>query len=244
VISHGAKLNSLPQNRIEQPQASAPPRRETPEIRTNPQAWDADVRLAVHKSFAICYQSESGARLEGARALSCISRPGVAASLMVPNCGVFTKRSACQVSVVEGVEKFGAKLESCASEVEDAGEREIQSLYAWAVYGVCVPTCRGNAAGVAKAAGLNHCAPVCVPEGKIGWPVRLARRIFAEDGACVGGVTENGDGQRKPLLDLVDRDRCQSRVTRSSTRICLSEEDRRQRWCQAITHVAGRPFPR
>src|SRR5258708_19954217 len=108
--------------------------------------------------------------------------------------------------MVEGVEKFGAELELGAlSYVEGTRKREIQGLHAGAVDGVAAHIAESEGGrsregswvkplrGGGRAGGKNRLT------GEIG-----ANGLFAEDGAGVGGITENGNGEWESALDLVD----------------------------------------
>ncbi len=163
----------------------------------------------LHKNFCLCYQQHHCvANLEGdARAqLNLAARRGGFADGAELR-GVHETVGRAQIGVVEGVEKFGAELEFCPlGKFERACEREIQSLHAGAVNGVAADISESEGGGSregswvkplrgsARARGKNRLA------GEVG-----ANRIFAEDGAGVGGIAENGNSEGESALDLVDR---------------------------------------
>ncbi len=136
--------------------------------------------------------------------------------------------------MVEGVEKFAAELEFGAlGEVESTSEREVESLHARAVDGVAAHVAEGEGSGrregcwiepfrcIVRAGGKNWLA------GEVG-----ANGIFAEDGAGVGGVAENGNGERESALDLVDGGEIP--IAGDSVQKALA----RERW-EIVDHAGG-----
>jgi len=127
---------------------------------------------------------------------------------MVPNCGVFTKRSGVPRLVWLRALKNSARNWNFARSVSSKERASARSrvCHAGAVNGVAADISESEGGGSregswvkplrgsARARGKNRLA------GEVG-----ANRIFAEDGAGVGGIAENGNSEGESALDLVDR---------------------------------------
>src|SRR5581483_10202964 len=107
------------------------------------------------------------------RALNWISRPGVIAIVMLPNCGVFTKRLGVPRLVWFRALKNSPRSCRLAFSVRRKPRETARSSVCMpGPYTEFLPTLPNvKAAGVAKAAGLNHFSGVRVPGPKIGCPV-------------------------------------------------------------------------